>query len=257
MTSTWMDTRRDIFIRDLFRDFFNAKTDFDAINAGYRKKATINFTAVENWIGSESTRGPLWLLKDLSHRLFRTDSTLNSLYEHLFDWTLGSIFHEAMKLKEDAYQIESYKPLLEIQVKNNRHTTELSRIIQEYYTLIEKARTNLAGELADINELFIKALFHLREMIPGYAHNLLLVQYLLDNRPVFNRFFGRQCVDAQLRDMFPRGKHDALLMVARSCIDNGWHDDARRYLNQVLSRRSSDHEARELLERIGESAQHL
>lgn len=254
MTSTWMDIRRDIFVRDLFRDFFTVKTDFDAIYARYRKKAALPFNAVESWIGTESARGPLWNLKDLSHCLFRTDNTCNSLYEHLFDWTLGSIFHESMKLKEDAYQIESYKPLLEIQVKNNRHTPELSTIIQEYYALIEKARENLAGELDGIDELFAKALFHLREMIPGYAENLLLVRYILDNRRLFNKFFGRQRMDAQLCSMFPRGEHDALLTVARACTENGWHDDAQRYLKRVLARRSSDDEARELLDRISQSA---
>lgn len=234
MNQNWLSLRKDIFIRDLFKDFFDAKEYFEKINKNYKKSSYVPFKTMDAWVGTETNKGPLWNLKDQSHRLFRNNQYKSSLHEYLFDWTIGSIFHEAMKLKEDAYQIESYKPLLEMEVSNYNHDSELSIIIEEYFLLIEKANVNLGEELKSIAELFTKAVFQLREILPTYNDNILLIRYLLDMQKAISKILGKDNLKHILTMMFPVGLHEGYFKVAQDCTERGWYHEAQTYLKNAL-----------------------
>ena len=179
MNNSWLESRKDFFLRNMVQDFCNATIYFDQLCEEHKKTGLVAYHLLDAWIGSELKKGPLWNLKDQCHRLFRNNETKNNLYEHLFDWTIGSIFHETIKLKEDAYQLEAYRPLLELDVYRQNET--FSVIIDEYLAVIEHARSNLADELSRIKQLFTKALSHLKAIFPSHRDNLLLIRFLLDN----------------------------------------------------------------------------
>ncbi|MCP4713633.1 MAG: hypothetical protein GY868_00835 [Deltaproteobacteria bacterium] len=234
MTTSWLKARSDIFLRDLFRDFFTAKLYFDTLAEQYNTTSTLPFKMLDGWVGTEANKGPLWDLKDQSHRLFRKGKQKKTLYEPLLDWTIGSIFHEAMKLKEDCYQVESYKPLLEIEVKTHVKDKELSRIISEYFSLIDKATANLQTGLESISELFDKALIQLQEIIVFHKNNALLLRLLLDNKKTIEKVFGKGAFVPLFEKAFPEGLHSAYLKAAGQCIDNGWTNEAEAYLKKAL-----------------------
>lgn len=252
MSDSWITQRKDIFIRDLFRDFFEAKIYFDSICSAYKKSSFLPFHMLDAWVGTETKKGPLWNLKDQSHRLFRSNPYTSNLYEHLFDWTIGSIFHESMKLKEDSYQIESYKPLLELELNESQYNKELSKIINEYFSLIEKAHKNLKEELQGISELFTKAIFHLRLMLILYKGNLLLLRYLLDNKKSLENIFGKNASTQILQQMFPEGIDRAYVVAAEFCMKNGWYNDAQGYLQQALKVDENHAQSKDLLRKVEE-----
>ena len=179
MNNHWILDRREVFERDLIQEFFEAKLFFDSIVRTYRHNETVSFEQLDTWVGTDENKGPLWLLKDHSHRLYRRNSHAGSLFENLFDWTVGSIFHETIKLKEEAYQIESYKPLLELKVNNKTYDETLGGIIREYFVLIERAKENVPPGVHNIEELFSKALYHLHEIIYASRDNMLVLLLLL------------------------------------------------------------------------------
>jgi hypothetical protein len=240
MNNSWFEFRKDIFIRDLFQDFFEAKIYFDNIYTAYKKSSSVPFNKMDLWVGTEVKKGPLWNLKDQSHRIFRNNQLKSGLYEHLFDWTMGSIFHEAMKLKEDSYQVESYKPLLELEFKGHQHNKALSKIIKEYFSLIEKANHNLVEELDSIRELFSKALFHLREIFVSCKDNFLLLRFLLDNKKKVEKVFGKNSFNHIVHQMVPKGIHEAYMKAAEGCAERGWYHDAQIYFEtaQKLNRKN-------------------
>ncbi len=235
MKKTWLSLRKDVFVRDLFHDFFEAKLHFDKIQSGYKKSGNIAFSILDEWVGTESRKGPLWTLKDQSHTLYRSGEHNNTLYENLFDWTLGSIFHESMKLKEDAYQVESYKPLLELEYSEHSNNKALSSIIHEYYVLIEKANQNLTEELESVHELFAKAIYHLRQMVITYKDNALLLRYLLDNSKRVCKIFGKNAWTEIVGEMFNGGEVELVNIVGAFCMEKGWYEDAHDYLKQSLT----------------------
>ncbi len=251
MTYSWYESRKDIFIRDLLRDFFEAKNFFDVLYNNYKTISAVPYSQVDIWIGTETRKGPLWTLKDQSHRLFRHSGDKKNLFEHLFDWTIGSIFYAAIKLKEDAYQIESYKPLLEHEA--SKENKALSKIINEYFNVIESAQKNLKTELDRINALYNKAIFHLIEILPLYRNNVLLVRFFLDNKKkLLDKIFGKQSYNHILERMFPDGLQNAYLTVAEKCVTSGWPKDARRYLKKALQVDNKNQKANELLKTLKE-----
>jgi len=247
----WLESRRDVFLRDLVQDFIEAKLYLDVLRKEHNATDTLPYNLLDSWIGSETKKGALWNLKDQCHNLFRNSGIKSNLYEHLFDWTIGSIFHEAIKLKENSYQMETYKPLLEHE--RYQHNAVLARIVKDYFDVIENARKNLAEEIERINHLFSKALLHLIEIVPLHKDNILLVRFLLDNtKRLSEKVFGKKALNQIVHTMFPEGLASAYLCVAEKCIQSGWYRDATRYLKKALKLDATNKKAFELLQKAGQ-----
>lgn len=244
MKKIWIEQRKDIFVRNLVQDFFTAKSYFDGLRSHATKKDALPYSTLDLWIGTEADKGPLWKLKEQSHRLFRTSPTSVSLYENLFDWVVGSIFHEAMKLKEDAYQIESYKPMLEMALKDKTTSARITRIVHEYYAIIERASVSLKQELQSIGELFEKGLLHLRLLITAYRKNALLLRFLVDNKRITESMLGPGALREILLEMFPEGVHEAYMLMSESCMKNGWYNQAQAYLKTAMAEGAPAHKAK-------------
>lgn len=254
MKNVWLESRRDVFLRDLVQDFIEAKLYVDILCEEHRTNATLPYSQLDAWIGTETKKGALWNLKDQCHNLFRNSGTKSNLYEHLFDWTIGSIFHEAIKLKEDAYQLETYKPLLEQEIY--QHNAVLARTIRDYFEVIENARKNLAEEIERINHLFSKALLHLIEILPLHRENILLMRFLLDNtKQLSEKVFGTKAFNQIVRALFPEGLVSAYLCVAEKCIQSGWYRDATRYLKKALRLDAANEKALQLLQKAEQEMQ--
>lgn len=234
MKTQWLEQRKDVFVRNLVQDFFTAKHYFEGVRTLYEKKGSLPYSMLEVWVGTETDKGPLWNLKEQSHRLYRKNRSATSLYENLFDWVVGSIFHESMKLKEDIYQIESYKPLLELGLSDNSAHQEIAKIIEEYYALIDHASSSLKEEMTSIDELFSKGIVHLRAMIVAYKNNALLLRFLIDNKKLTETVFGQGALHQILQDMFPAGTHEAYILISESCMQNGWYTQAQKYLKTAM-----------------------
>jgi hypothetical protein len=248
MENVWLESRRDIFLRDLVQDFIEAKLYVDMLREEHHATATLPYSRLDAWIGSETKKGALWNLKDQCHSLFRNSGTKSNLYEHLFDWTIGSIFHEAIKLKEDSYQMETYKPLLE--QEGYKQNLIFSRIVRDYFEVIENARKNLAEEIERINHLFSKALLHLIEIVPLHRDNILLVRFLLDNtKKLSEKVFGTKAFNQIVRTLFPEGLASAYLCVAEKCIQSGWYREATRYLKKAVKLDAANEKALEFLQK--------
>ena len=234
MKTSWIEQRKDIFVSNLVQDFFAAKKYFDELLKHYKKNGSLPYSMLAVWVGSDTDKGPLWQLKEQSHRLYRSDRSKIILYENLFDWVVGSIFHESMKLKEDIYQIESYKPLLEMGLSDNAENMEIAKIIQEYYALIDRVSLSLREEIESIDELFTKGLLHLRALILTYKNNALLLRFLIDNKRTADHMLGQGGLQQLLQEMFPAGVHEAYILMSESCMQNGWYDQAQKYLNTAI-----------------------
>ncbi len=233
MNNSWLQKRHHIFLRDLVDDFISAKIIFDKILAEYKDSSTIPYKRMEKWVGSEINKGSFWHIKDLSHRLFRTGHINKSLYEQLFDWTIGSIFHESIKLKEDTYQINSYKPLLDYAVENYKHDKKLTKIINENFELIERANIDIKNKLENISELFSKALIYLKEIFIIHKENELILKYLIDNKTTVEKVYLAGSQENIFSKMFKNGINDALLLTAKKMQENGWHNDSKKYLKKA------------------------
>ncbi len=233
MNKTWFETRKDVLLRNLVAGVFEAKIFFDKILKDFRKTSHVPYATMDKWIGSENTKGSLWRIKDTSHKLFRNPEDLSTPYENLFDWSLGSIFHEAIKLKEDAYKIDSYKPLLEKFLKNKQVTSDISSIIYEHFSMIEDTNKEIQREINNIENLFIKTFNYLYMIFPAQKNNLLLLRFIIDNNSTFEMIFGKCSTQTLLKKMFPENATVPYLLIAEHCILGGWTEEADKYFKEA------------------------
>ena len=100
---------QDRKILEMIRGLFLAQIAFQEIFKKY-KRHQLRFSDIERWVDDRG-QSLLYLLKEQCHAIFRFTKT-DSLHkkEWLLDLAIGSIFHEAMKLRENIYQLEVYRP---------------------------------------------------------------------------------------------------------------------------------------------------
>ncbi|MCI5122742.1 MAG: hypothetical protein D3908_16455, partial [Candidatus Electrothrix sp. AUS4] len=59
-------------------------------------------------IGEETDKGPLWTLRELCRRVWPEGEHEEDVEGSLVDWLMGSIFHEAIRLREDVHILNNY-----------------------------------------------------------------------------------------------------------------------------------------------------
>ena len=81
----------------------------------------------------------LYRLKQMCHELFRNADEA-SYKKKFYDITVGYIFHEAMKIRENIYQLEYYKPQYTTLTDSSELTVLEKKIIHEFDALILTGR---------------------------------------------------------------------------------------------------------------------
>lgn len=229
----WFKERRDIFLKELVEEYFESKTFFLRILRDYEEKGKIQYSMMDLWLGSEIKKGPLWNLKDASHNLFRNQESKLDLVEYIFDWTVGSVFHEGMKLKEDAYQLEAYAPDEE-KIKEAGNDAGLQMIMEEYHTIIGNAQRSLKSEVFNIQYLFSKSDSLLKSLLPRYSNNGILLRFLLKNYLRIQELLGSESLQSILKSMYGEEWDKAFIIAANSYLDGGWYDEAKEVLEMGI-----------------------
>lgn len=251
MGNRWFEDRKDLFFRNLVKSFLESKIFFDDLYQYYKQNDTIVFERMDFWVGTEMKKGPLWNLKDNSHNIFRQSESKINLSEYLFDWTLGSIFHEGMKLKEDVYQLEVYLPSTD-KIDTSKGAEELKEVLEEYFTVIDKATRNLDAEMESIKNLFLKAVERLKELLTNHAHNALLVRFLLENKKLVEKALGRKSYQAILSSLYPDQPERAYFVAGTNCLEGGWYKEAQSYFKKALEINPNFNDAKQYLKKAGQ-----
>lgn len=229
-----------------------AKRFFDKLYGSYKKSGRVSFQQLETWIGTERNKGALWNLKDTAHLLFRNDLSQSFFYERLFDWTLGSIFHESMKLKEDIYLLEVYQ-------REGKAFTEQANIPEgvdsrelweEYEMIITGAKQSADAEMDNMEYLFARGMKQLQKTIVRYKDEGLLIRFLTENESLYEAVYGRGSFEKLCETMYARGLEDAYWYAGKSCREGGWYDEALTLINKALALNPRNEDLRKESEQI-------
>jgi hypothetical protein len=232
----WLQERKSILLKEIVEQMLLARLFFDGIYGTYKKTGSVPFEDLEIWIGTESNKGSLWSLKDNAHLLFRNDTSQVYFYEEVFDWTLGSVFHESMKLKEDVYLLEVYQKEGKVFTEdaNIPEDVDTKELIKEYKTIISRAQQGASEEMENIEYLFARAMEQLQKLIVRFREDGLLVRFLAENESLYEKVYGQGSFKELCQTMYKRGLEDAFLIAARDYREGGWYDEALAILQNAL-----------------------
>jgi len=268
----WFDQRRDFFVRRVFDDFFSIlrvyqdlyqvylacrKPNFAGFSPLFEQHNQEQLQAIWNrlttMVGTEVAKGPLWQLKDLCHRIWPEESYSRSLEGSLIDWLIGSIFHEAMKLKENMYLLICYGPAArKISVQESdglarglRQDVVVPRFVQmmDIQGLIKRTAVDVTIQLDQLAFLFGQANCMLRTMTPELTRNLLLIRFLVEQESTLLDFWGEDIVSV-FTDMFDGAPEQGFCAAGLSYFNGQWYSRALTMYERAFAINSTCDEAR-------------
>jgi len=241
--------------------FLRARARLDELVALGAKKGSIPFDDVNAFVENQ-----LFELKEECHWLFRIreqGDTMEASTAVLFDILVGSLFHQCMKVKENAYQVERYAPKYAALRKAHHHQPDADRQVKTFLKegegIIERSRRMLRQELNYAVELFHEATIVLRHVLVEHGDNPLLVRTLIENEELLNAVykgeFKGEPLQALLHEMYAGKPAAGYVLAAESLFDGGWFDRARDLCKHARKLDPRNRQAAKLLTKLNAAAQ--
>lgn len=233
MQKEWLRERRNLFLKNIVKDFFECLAFFEDLKE-HTNKYGVRYDGFDFWVGTEENKGKLWILKDLCHVIWGSNTLQEDDDGVMFDWMVGAIFHEAMKLKENAYMFERYMesfPNKATAILNGNSTKVVKEFFEEMIFEVNRCIKRLEW-------LFEHAKKHLFQVMKKEKDNALLVRFLLED--VNNNFGEEKRKSSQetkklLNILFPEGLHTAYYLAGESYLEGGWFQEAKESFEKALT----------------------
>ncbi len=227
----------------LIEEVLEAWLTFRGLFEKYRD-GTLSFKDLASFVDDKDPSSPLYRLKELSHKLFRNPQSEVPLEGRLLDLTIGSIFHEAMKMREDLYQLEVYWPYYQ-RLKKEALLGYREQLGDEFQKLKQKATKSLRDGFLETKRLFKSTLIQSKAILFTEGRkNPIILRLLMAKGRLFRKAYGREGFKRLLLDVFPEGFEEALKGAAMSFTEAMHLKQAQGLWARYLRLRPEDAEAR-------------
>jgi len=231
MSKAWIAEKLPEFVRDMLRDLCLAAEILEGQFTVFDRTGQVSFQVFRDLAGEEMNKGLLWRLKDTAHHLFRNDAK-EGLSGRFLDWCVGYIFHETMKLKEDAYQQETYGPWFSEIMGRDLPEPERAAA-RELFQVVRETNESIRREIARVRFFFAKC----RQILPGYladqGENPLLGRFLFEQEILVRKIFGQE-FDGLIAAIYGDAPEMMHIMAARSLRQGGWMTHAAQAVTRAL-----------------------
>lgn len=218
---------------DIVREFLAVHQLVLRVIEHYRE-GTLRFDEVEELI-SDSERSRLYRLKERCHSQFREHAGTTREPAHreaLFDLAVGSLFHEAMSVRESFYQREVYGP--RVRALRSEAGPEAEELFREFERILTAVSDRLEDGLHEAMVLLDQTCGQLRVLMveqPGNGH---LLRYLIEHDERVEEVFG-ESLDSLLREM-EGSAATGYAEAGRSYLESGYYDEAEGAFRASIER---------------------
>ncbi|MCI5158903.1 MAG: hypothetical protein D3906_10805 [Candidatus Electrothrix sp. AUS1_2] len=252
--TSWFDRQRNFFVRQFYDDFFTLTFSFQKLYTSYcecRGSAMgsscylLHHTSenahcriwdqLNRMIGEETDKGPLWNLRDLCRRVWPEGEHEENIEGSLVDWLMGSLFHEAIRLREDVHILNNYgnaalkSRKLAAAEKNGSPAKSLpaSRLakVMDRKNLIKRVAVDVMQQMEQLAFLFGQTNNMLRTMLSGLADNFLLVRFLVEQEDIVEELWGEPLADV-FADMYAGVPALGFCAAGQSYMSGQWYTRA-------------------------------
>jgi len=216
---------------DIAREFLLAHRELRRLFERHRQ-GSLGWEEVQRLVGDDEA-SVLFRLKERSHALFRGGVAGAELPRvALFDLAVGSLFHEAMKLRENFYQLEVYAPKVAAARADAEPGSEA--LFDEFARILRASRVRLEEALGESESLLEQTRRQFRVLLAAHRENGFVTRYLLENASLAEEVLGEP-LDA----LFASLHGDAVAgyaLAARSYLESGYFEEARQALAEAEAR---------------------
>jgi tetratricopeptide (TPR) repeat protein len=206
--------------------------------AALHRSGDLSFEDVRGWVGDDESNA-LYRLKELCHRLFRDGEMPEGAMprEALFDLTVGALFHEAMRFRENLYQREVYGRRVG---KLRGGSEDEAELIREFKKIVSGASVRLDEALQETETLLDQTRRQFRGLLVASPGDGRVARYLVENAGYVVLVFEGG-VDRLFADVYGDAE-SGYSLAARSYLDSGHFAAGTRLLAEAR-RRGGDREA--------------
>lgn len=230
---------------DIVRDFLLADQAMRRLFARYRQ-GKLRFEEVQDLVGDHEG-SVLFRLKERCHALFRPRDRASGVAmrrEALFDLAVGSLFHEAMKFRENFYQRAVYAP--KVRALRSDAGPEADELFGEFEKILAAASIRLDEALQETEALLAQTREQFRVLLVTHRESGIVARYLIENASLVGEVFA-EGLDALLASIHGDAG-TGYSLAARSYLASGYFGEARRALAEALARSGSDRDLLHLSE---------
>lgn len=232
MPTTWLRNKHPELVTDLLRNFCLIHQALEVEFSRHSTTGLLDFDALAELIGQDMNQGRLWRLKDTAHLLFRFLPDAPPVGQ-LLDWSIGYIFHECMKLKEDAYQLQVYIPWFKsIQLNPEIQSTE-QLVGSELDSLTAQTRESIRLEVERVSFVLRQCRKLFVNYLPLNADNPLLARLIVDTMPLMQNVF-KDDLSPLIAAVYGDPPGQLYMLAARSFRLGGWLDKAEATIQTAL-----------------------
>jgi hypothetical protein len=214
----------------IVRDFLAAHRLMKVLIARNRQ-GVLRFEELRELVGDDE-RSVLFRLKERCHAAFRNSSEASGLAlqrEALFDLAVGSLFHEAMKLRENFYQREVYAP--RVRALRSRAGGDAPELFEEFDRLLDGVSARLEDGLRESEALLARTVEQLRLLLSVNRGDGAVARFLLENdAPVCAAF--ESPLEAVLSQIYGSAAA-AYALAGRSYLESGYYAAAVEALERA------------------------
>lgn len=244
MSRRWVETHQAEFARDVLRDYCLVCAELDAQFTRFAKSQTISFPVMRDLLGTAMNKGLLWRLKDTAHHLFRhvptnlaqgqsVQAEKEDPLSYMLDWSIGYVFHECIKLKEDAYQHQHYAPQYKALHKMLLHES-LQAVVEPLSMTLDQTCESMAREIKRIRYILASSRKLFCLYLERHKGNTLLARLIHDNNTLIRDVFAEE-YDNLLMVLYDEKPHRLHTFAAFALMDGGRHQEALDAVNMAIS----------------------
>jgi hypothetical protein len=218
---------------DIVREFLAADAALRRLLERYRQ-GDLAFEEVEILVDDDE-RSPLFRLKERCHALFRPGPGRERPVrprEVLFDLAVGSLFHEAMKFRENFYQWEVYGP--RVRALRQEAGAEAEPLFREFERILAGVSDRLEEGLHETEALLDRTREQLFVLLSEHSGDGPLARFLIENQDRVETGFGERVEPLFERIYGDRVK--AYALAGESYLASGYYAEAERALTGAVAR---------------------
>jgi hypothetical protein len=222
---------------EIVREFVFAHRLLRRVSERYRA-GQLAFEEVGELVGDDE-RSVLFRLKERCHALFRGERGDGEIgATALFDLAVGSLFHEAMKFRENVYQRSSYGP--KVRSLRRAAVRDESGLLAEFEKLIGAAGVRIDESLQELDTLLGQTTAQFRILLAAHREEGALARVLTARSRELAEMFGTT-PEALLAELYG-GAAAAWARAARSFLASGFYTEAAAAFGEAgrLGRRSAE-----------------
>ena len=216
---------------DILREFLTAHELLDQLAERYQRDELV-FAELREFVG-DGEGSVLFRLKEKCHALFRPEPDSSQVArprEALFDLAIGSLFHEAMKFREDFYQREVYGP--RVRSLRAEAGTEANGLFHEFERILSAVSARLETGLIETQSLMAQSWGQLQVLLSDRPDDGFVTRFLIERRETLEKLGppGLVAVLASIHDTAAAG----YVVAGHSYLASGHYEAAHRALATAL-----------------------